>query len=43
MNQEFKAYVLKMVIENEKMMVIKKKIEVKVAPEFANLFRKTDT
>ena len=43
MNQEFKAFVLKKVRENEKMVVIKKKLEVKVASEFANLFRKTDT
>ena len=42
MNQEFKTFVLKKVRENEKMVIIKKKLEVKVAPEFANLFRKTD-
>ena len=42
-NQEFKSFVMKKVKENDKMVVNKKKLEVKVVPEFAALFRKTDS
>ena len=43
MNQEFKTFVLQKVRTNEKMIVNKKKLEVKVILEFAALFRKTDS
>ena len=42
-NQEFKSFFMKKVKENYKMVVNKKKLEMKVVPEFAALLRKTDS
>ena len=42
-NQKFKSFVMKKAKENDKMVVNKKKLEVKLVPEFAALFRKTDS
>ena len=40
---EFKSYVMKIVSEQDKMLVTKKKMEIEVSPEFHELFGKSET